>query len=116
MKTFAIISVCLNIVLMFVIVGLYQRKPAIPDFAQRDKIFIDSIAVLQAQHYADSLANTRIEKEIQIETVYVTKKDNSIRNLDADSITKLFTEYNRFMQDSGYQKRYFSFKPDTIHN
>jgi beta-lactamase class D len=73
---------------------------------------IDSLVAIK-----DSLITEiqTLEKNKKKVIIKYHEKDNNIRNLNADSSISLFAKWNRQLQDSTYQKRYFWISADTIY-
>jgi len=88
------------------------EKPFIKNDSDSLYKVIDSLVAIK-----DSLVTEiqTLEKNKKKVIIRYYEKDNNIRNLNADSSISLFAEWNRQLQDSTYQKRYFWISADTIY-
>lgn len=70
---------------------------------------------LQKENDSLVLAISQTKKGIEKVKIKYYEKNNNLKYINADSSIWLFREWNRQLQDSGYQERYFRLGSDTIH-
>jgi len=116
-KLIVIITLFLPIIVVLINYFDEDKKPKPIPFERNnsDSLYkvIDSLKSKE-----DSLVTEikTLEKNKQKVIIKYYEKDNNIRTFNADRSIRLFGEWNRQLQDSSYQTRYFRISTDTVHS
>jgi uncharacterized protein YlxW (UPF0749 family) len=106
------------LILLLIAINVYNRKddtqPIVFVRNNSDSLYkvIDSLKQSESMLLSEITELNKNKEKIRI--IY-REKDNNICNLSANNSIILFGEWNRQLQDSSYQARYFRISSDTIY-